>query len=189
MGVFTTSYLLLWALVIFLLALAIGLLDEIKKTPATSTIPARPETVRIGDLAPGFTATNLRNGELVDSVADAPAHEYALIFVKAGCRNCKTLMGAIARTQYDYVLVCRGDHTLSEAFASTINAHVPILEDDGHISAQYGIERSPTVVIIADRRVRGYGQPTTADAFKQLWQYSLSPERQPARDDMVHASL
>jgi len=119
---------LLWVTVLFNLMLTLALIRRLNSLPQTGM----PETLRIGQTAPDFTAETLRGETTV--LADYAGRAVAFVFVSAHCSPCKEEMPRLevlcpqARSAgVELVLVSDTDVTQTLAMVKQFYLTLPVL--------------------------------------------------------------
>lgn len=124
----------------------------------------------VGATGPNFRTTDLRSGEAVSREQLAGART-SVLFVSPTCADCRRLLEGLANAHEELeriqglVASCTGpDENCVGAFGHRLE-HVPILADDnGDLSAQFGIRAWPALVELdTDWRIVGYSYPSNPE--------------------------
>lgn len=174
---FTTSYILLWVLVVFQTLVAIGLLREITKLRRLQW--GVGQRLPLGSLAPEFSAMDLRSGLRLSSEM-LNGHTSVVLFISPAYSLCKNLANSLQLLEHDQsvsiLTVCDGDENDCRVFLKGLSHNVPLLLDTDHkIRELYRVAGSPTAVVVnAEKKVRGYGHPRDARDLKELLTMTLT---------------
>jgi methylamine dehydrogenase accessory protein MauD len=151
-GVWLASYIVLWVVVLllaFLLAGALRQLGLLQLRLGDDPGALITDTgLERGAQAPDFTALDSESGELV-SLSDLPAVPRMLVFASPGCLSCRELIPGLnevrkTRSDYDFLVVCRGDLESCRAFGRMNRLEAPMVVDTtGQIEKDYLVTLTP----------------------------------------------
>lgn len=177
---FVASYVGLWLLTVFLTLIAIGLLREItvlKRSLGEQGFAMEAPLV-IGSRAPNFSAVRVGSGRK-ESGDILRGRASLVVFISPQCATCLRLVHRLQSVPgvdfFSVVTVCKGNDNDCSGFLDPLGSGAALLLDtDGEVAKLYGVSGYPAVVVVdADRRVRGYGQPGDTRAFEELVERAL----------------
>jgi methylamine dehydrogenase accessory protein MauD len=171
---FYLSYAVLWALVILLSFVLLGLVRAVYRLQheAQAGSLARTNGHMRGRQAPAFSGIGV-SGEQIQS-SDFAGRLTGLLFVGPDCGACEMTLNDLdalkTKTQQNLVVVCRGEqdecNDLSDSYRLTSEV---VVDRDLAISDLFEITSVPTAVLIGeDGRIRSYGHPLGRGSMENL---------------------
>ncbi|HTS05156.1 MAG TPA: redoxin family protein [Candidatus Eisenbacteria bacterium] len=141
----------------------------------------------VGTEAPDFTVSGL-SIERQDVSAVTNETGRIALFLSVACSVCQELIESLLHTKHagwgTIVVLCEGDAAGCADMAQRLSGMVDVLYDgNGRTAARYGISAFPTTVAIGhDRRILGYGNPTTMLELKDFVTANTGvPKNEPPR--------
>ncbi|MCI0627777.1 MAG: hypothetical protein L0387_40030 [Acidobacteria bacterium] len=189
---FATSYLALWAVVLFQGLIILALmrqLEELRKSAKHGGLTL--EHLPTDSRAPEFAGVDFRSGRRVAS-RDLEGRGGVILFLSA-CPVCVRLVSDLNQvTTIDMppmVAVCQGGDRACAGIAKGLprEFHL-ILEHSEEIAARYLVDSSPTAVFVDETlRIRGYGHPENVGDLKLLIEQMGVAARDPGRQQEVRS--
>jgi len=192
---FITSYIALWALVVFQGLVALALLRQLAELRAIAGRAPLPneDSLPVGTSAPDFEGFDCRDGRPMSS-RDVDGGEAVMLFFSA-CPTCIQLADDLRRvTAADLppiMAFCVGGEGPCSNILEKLPPHVPLLlKDSDEIARRYQISSSPTAVVVDSRRViRGHGHPGNIKELKKLVADSLAESSSPAHRQVSYPTV
>lgn len=167
---FYLSYVALWALVVFLALVVVGLvraLQDARLAPVDAALPVSPEQELVDQPMPEFAVRDV-DGEPITSkgLLGVPT---ALLFVSPDCSACAVTLHELdalkRRMSGNVVVVCRAVVDRCVSLAHHYDLSVPVVSDeDRHLSDLFRVTVPPMAVLIAaDGTIESYGRPSSPD--------------------------
>lgn len=184
---FLSTYLALWALVLFEALILLGLLRELTEIRRLAEDGRLPQRLPLGARGPRLKGSDLRSGAAIDTSLFA-GRELMLLFLSPGCRMCWRLADGTrklaAEPSLSRIAVCRGGAAECAGFADALAADVPLLLDAaGGLSQGYGVRTAPVAFVLDEEgRVRASGSPRHAGELAELLRSAretLIPDEEP----------
>jgi hypothetical protein len=163
----TVSYATLWILEVFMLLLAVGLLAEFRRYKGGAEVVAADELLDVP--APVVRAVDVRSGRKINSTM-FPSPKYTLLFVSPTCGVCHELASGLTSLESSELVVVSGEGHKAWAKAAALFPYAPLVLGDpgGRMARRYAATRTPTVVFVRDRIVRGHGHPRDAVSLARM---------------------
>jgi peroxiredoxin len=172
---FYASYVVLWLLVGFQTLILLGLVRQYARgtEPPTLSHDLPFDDRLTGRPIPRFSAQDVSGTQIDD--ATLTGLRTAILFVAPDCQSCSATLDELQALELKVdgrvVLVCRatqiGCRELSAkyGFDGTV-----VVDPDGAISALFGVNGTPTAVIVSDRgMVETYGHPMRGADIEALF--------------------
>ena len=185
---FLSTYLALWALVLFQLLILLGLLRQLTEIRRLAEDGRLPQRLPLGARGPRLKGSDLRTGATIDTSLFA-GRELMLLFLSPGCRMCWRLADGTrklaAEPSLTRMAVCRGGAAECAGFARALAADVPLLLDaTGGMCQGYGVRSTPVAFVLdQEGRVRASGSPRHAGELADLVESAreaVIPDEEPA---------
>src|SRR5215831_1609290 len=157
------SNLVLWAIVLLLTFLLLGVLHtqsrlgwRIEQLEVVTPTRLGRSGIREGSRAPDFTCPTVDG--LPMGVGDHPDDKVLLIFMQIGCGPCERIVPALNRLHQErgcrVLVVNNGDPARVREWASTVRARFPVLIQQRHeISRRYQVFATPFAFLLNEERV------------------------------------
>ena len=177
---FSSTYIVLWAMVILQGLLILALLQRLEKLrDLIERGSFAKDRLPIGSIAPEFFGTN-RFGQRT-GLGSLDDRGGVILFLSPDCSLCNALVGSIGALVNELpptIAVCRGVSELCTAFSTQLGNAVQFLSDpSGETAALYGASAFPTAVVIdGSRRIRGYGHPKGVEDLRRTFAESLTEQ-------------
>jgi methylamine dehydrogenase accessory protein MauD len=160
-GVWLASYIVLWLLVLVLAFLLAGALRQVGLMQLRlGDDPGALITdtgLDRGAQAPDFTALDVESGDLV-TLSEMSAVPRMLVFASPGCLSCRELIPGLnevrkTRSDFDFLVVCRGDTESCQAFGRMNRLEAPMVVDtNGQIEKDYLVTLTPFAYVLDHER-------------------------------------
>jgi peroxiredoxin len=169
--IFYLSYAALWALVIFLSLVLLGVVRQmydLKRDEPEADDGAHQR----GRPMPEFAAVDL-DGEPVDSSAFA-GRLTGLLFVGSDCETCALTLHDLealeAKAENNLVVVCQGAREQCAELAEVYRIAAPVIADHDHeIADLFDVTSVPTAVIVDQYgQIARYGQPVGGEQLAEM---------------------
>jgi methylamine dehydrogenase accessory protein MauD len=159
-GLWLASYLVLWALVVAMGLLLVGVLrqigllqlqrEQLRGKPDAGIPTLENDGPRIGTRIPDLVAETV-NGFGTVSLADLPERgDVMLMFMSPMCETCQHVvepLNALARDAargVQPIVIMRGDEQACKAFVSVFPLHIPtVCDSDRTITMGFDVHRTP----------------------------------------------
>jgi methylamine dehydrogenase accessory protein MauD len=167
-GWYVASYALLWALVIVLTLVVVGLARRLGEVGGPASSPRREEGPPLGEVALPFHQRDLAGR---DVLIGGGGRAQLLLFVAPGCGGCddalRGLEGAPSAGLKPYVLSDADDAATTVAFAAIAPAAAVVAAPE--IAKAYDVPGTPYAVVVDPAGiVRVKGRAPTAAAVREL---------------------
>jgi peroxiredoxin len=177
---FSISYALLWALVLFLGMVVLGLARTVYQLQRTRPEADERTEEEFEDAeAPVFSAVDVL-GRPFDSTAfdDVLA---AVLFVSPDCPTCTATLNQVealkTKTNGHVVVVCRSGEEACSRLVDGYRLTVPVIADEElEISKRFGSPVVPAAVLIENGRIRSIGHPIGHDELETMVEAAQSPQ-------------
>ena len=178
---FTSTYVALWALVLFQGLLALALLRqlaELRRLVEQGSLSIG-DRLPLGSVAPEFLSRDLHSGRRVSS-EQLKGGERVLLFLSAECEVCKGLADSLQERATNglppIIAFCHGNEKRCRRFVPKLGLRIPLLLERALETARlYGVSGFPTAVIVdQEGKIRGYGHPSDAKHLGRLLAGSLA---------------
>lgn len=157
-----TSHVLLWAAVLFLGFLLLGVLRAVgllrwQLEQMAATMPSRlgRSGLRVGKKAPDFTLPSVAGAEV--ALHDFAGRKVFLVFTQAGCGPCQQIMpelGRLGASDLQVLVVNKGDAEAARHLAPGSEPPFPVLVHDGlDLSRKYEAFATPFAFLIDERGI------------------------------------
>lgn len=188
---FILTYSILWCFVVFLAAIAIGLLIEVRDLRRTA--PEMGYALPSGTVAPEFTATDFRSKTAFSSKA-VGGTERVLVFISPSCPTCANLTRGLknrrvsGRVPNVIVISMGGEEDNLPLYNLLEDKSMFLLDPQGTVQKLFGVLRWPTSVFIDEsNRIKGYGHPHGVSDLKDLWFRAFGFEPQGRLNNLAKA--
>jgi hypothetical protein len=169
---FLSTYVGLWALVLFQTLIILGLLRELAEIRRLAEDGRLPQRLPLGARGPRLKGSDLRSGAAIDTSLFA-GRELVLLFLSPGCRLCWRLADGARRLPAEpslsRIAVCQGSAAECGGFVDALGDIPLLLDANGAMSRSYGVRSTP-VAFALDRegRVRASGSPRHGGELAEL---------------------
>ena len=171
------SYLVLWAVVLFLGFLLLGALRalgilkwQLEQLQATTPSRLGRDGLRVGKKAPAFNLPCVTSPPLPPSpdrrgglggevsLADFVGRKVLLVFTQSGCSPCKAIVPELNRLaqrgSHQVLVVNNADPEKTRAWASGVDARFPVLAQENHaLSKRYQAFATPFAFVIDEKGI------------------------------------
>jgi thiol-disulfide isomerase/thioredoxin len=168
---FYLSYAALWALVVFLTLVVLGLVRNGYRLQPDGAAADGNGSVRGGPL-PEFSTVDL--GGVPISSSTIRGRLTALLFVGSDCGSCALTLHDLealhAKAESNVVVFCQGEPGDCANLAETFRIADPVVSDAGReISELFSITTLPTAVIVGeDGRIASVGNPLGGQELEEM---------------------
>lgn len=162
---FLTSYVLLWALVIFQGVLTLALLMKLRELHnlAQAGITS-DDLLQIGSDAPQFSGIEVYSGRVIER-HQLDKRGVLILFLSPHCSQCSRLVSTMAPSSVSklppIVCFCRGSEQACARFAARFQLKASQLVSGAErVASEYRSFMAPTAVFVdGDGRIRAYAHP------------------------------
>lgn len=150
---------------------------------ATSTV--KPSGLPVGAAAPEFTLPDLSGEPTSLTALRAPGRTLLLFFTNPGCEPCQRILAQVPAwqeqggKQFDLVVVSRGSAAANEEKAHQHGLSRVLLQDAREVNKAFGVESTPSAVIVRPDGTIGSSVAAGANAVTALVEETL-PGARPA---------
>ncbi|HKN70853.1 MAG TPA: redoxin domain-containing protein [Terriglobales bacterium] len=177
---FSSSYIALWALVVFQGLVVLALLQRLEKLQLLASQRESSENrLPNGSRAPGFACVDKWSNREY-GLRDLAERGGMLLFLSSDCPACKALVEGLTRAAPDglplIIAFCHGREKACARFSRRLETKVPLVVDGAaEIASRYRASGFPTAVgIDRELKIRGYGHPKDVKEIRELWSHSFT---------------
>jgi len=196
-GAWLISYIALWAIVVALIALTIGALQQLAtgsgeaaKGERGTVVSVERDGPQVGTYLPSIRATTINEHGFVDTGAVDRSVETVLLFMSPRCATCQAIVEPINRLVKDragalqIIVILRADDTEGCVnFLRVFEMKCPVICDaDRQISTALAVERNPIGFFYSqDRALERKGAVVSANGLLALVGDDLAPAADASR--------
>jgi len=151
---------------------------EAGPTPSPDEAPTPPSVgLPVGDAAPEFELRGLRGETLTLAALRAAEKPVILLFTDPNCAPCTAMLPMIRRWQKEYdgeltiSLVSRGAVEANRASSTEHGLRGVLLQDDWEVSEAYGVESTPSAVLVTPEGTIGSPVLEGADSISAFVEF------------------
>jgi peroxiredoxin/uncharacterized membrane protein YphA (DoxX/SURF4 family) len=153
-----------------------------------------PRVLEQGSVAPDFELVDLRGGRISLSRLVALARPVLLVFSSPGCGACHALLPRVAEWQRDRLeqvtvaVVVSGDRAENAALAEEHGLRLVLVQDGEEIAQLYGIEATPSAVLVGPDGAVAHALVAGAGAVEELLE-SIAPSTDTVEAPSIAAAV
>lgn len=157
------SYIILWAVVLFLAFLLLGTLRalglmrwRLEQLEATTPRRLGRDGLRLGARAPDFTLPSVEGAEV--SLRDFAGRKILLVFTKVGCNPCRAIVPELNKLQrggeHQVLVVNNGTPEKTRKWAGEAGVCFPVLmQENWSVSRRYEVFAGPFAFLLNEEGV------------------------------------